>query len=157
MRRIENFLVTFLATFLATVLVGSPIRLALGHERPQNLVEHEIDKRPALAGGGRGADCLVVFLLMRPDNVLDRRTVELVAPGAEQRSLPESPGASVAVRERMDELELVVEHAALDQHRVFAVGKPREEVFHERGDIGEQAAPCGLRFQHHPSRLHCSF
>ena len=38
----------------------------------------------------------------------------------------------------MDELELVVEHAALDQHRVFAVGKPREEVFHERGDVGER-------------------
>ena len=55
-----------MAAFLATFLVGSPIRLALGHERPQNLVEHEIDKRPALAGGGRGADCLVVFLLVRP-------------------------------------------------------------------------------------------
>jgi len=62
MRRIENFLVTF----LATCLVSSPIRLALGHERLQNLVEHEIDKRSALAGGGRGADCLVVFLLVRP-------------------------------------------------------------------------------------------
>lgn len=38
----------------------------------------------------------------------------------------------------MDELELVVEHAALDQHGVFAVRKPCEEVFHERGNIGER-------------------
>ena len=75
---------------------------------------------------------------MRPDDVLDWRAVELFAPGTEKRGLPEPSGASVAVRERMDEFELVVENAALDQHRVFAVSKPREEVLHERGDVGER-------------------
>ena len=42
----------FLATFLVTFLVGRLIRLTLYLESPQNLVEHEVDERPALAGVG---------------------------------------------------------------------------------------------------------
>ena len=38
----------------------------------------------------------------------------------------------------MDEFKFIVEHAALDQHRVFAIGKPRKKVFHERRDVGER-------------------
>ena len=51
-----SFLVSFLDSFLVSFLVsfcgGNLVCLALGLERPQNLVEHEVDERPALAGGG---------------------------------------------------------------------------------------------------------
>ena len=128
---VEDFLVTFLGTFLVTLRMAALICLALRLERAQDLVEHEVDEDAGIACGGRLLQRGVVFLLMRPDDVLDRDAVELIAPGTQNRRLPETTRATVAVGERMDELELEVEDAAFDQRRGVRLVQPGEEILHQ--------------------------
>ena len=93
---------------LIPTLIQHFIRLAFCLQRAQYLVEHEVDKRTRIALSCGFTNSIVVLALMRPYNIFDRRTVEFIAPGAKKRRLPETSRPSVAVWERMDELELVM-------------------------------------------------
>ena len=105
-------------------LVQHFIRLAFCLQCAQYLVEHEVDKRTRIALSCGFTDSIVVLALMRPYNIFDRRTVEFIAPGAKKRSLPETSRPSVAVWERMDELELVMEntgqHSENEDHGIWS-------------------------------------
>lgn len=90
--------------------------------------EHEVDE-----GSGRGprcgfADSAIVFPLMKTDDVLDGDRGKFPATGTLQDGLPKAVGAAVAVGERMNEFELVLEDAALDNHRCIIDPPPGKEV-----------------------------
>jgi len=70
------------------------------------------------------AERFAVTLLARADHLLDRQPSQQRIPAAEDQGLPEAAEAAIAIGEGMDELQLVVGHAAHDQRMPVACGQP---------------------------------
>ena len=94
----------------------------------KQFLKHEVDEDSGVTRFGTGIDRLVIALLIVMNHAFDREMLENgIQPGENQR-LPESAHASVAVGKRMNEFELVVEHAAADQQVIFGMFQPVEKV-----------------------------
>ena len=89
--------------------------------------EHKLDERGGLACIVAGIDGIVVFLLMVVDDGLDWQPCKHGIPLGEQQRVPEPSNAAIAVCEGVDQLQLVVEHAASDQHVQVAVLRPIQQ------------------------------
>ena len=93
--------------------------------------EHKLDERGGLACIVAGIDGIVVFLLMVVDDGLDWQPCKYRIPFREQQRVPEPSNAAIAVCKGMDQLQLIVEHAASDQHVQVAVLCPIQQ-FHDQ-------------------------
>jgi hypothetical protein len=91
-------------------------------------IEHELDKRRGIGMAVRHGQHSVVVLLPRPDHRLYGQMRQQWFPVAQDKSLPHSPHAPVAIRERVDELELVVEDGTCHRRMLFGSFQPMEKV-----------------------------
>lgn len=93
--------------------------------------EHKLDERGGLACIVAGIDGIVVFLLMVVDDGFNRQPCKHRIPFGEQQCMPEPSNTAIAVCKGVDQLQLVVEHAASDQHVQVAVLRPIQQ-FHDQ-------------------------
>ena len=110
------------------------------HERCFDGGEHEFDEHGGLACIVAGIDGIVVFLLMVVDDGLDWQPCKHRIPFGEQQCMPEPSNAAIAVCKGMDQLQLIVEHAASDQHVQVAVLCPIQQLHDQTRNILRQRA-----------------
>ena len=123
-QQFQDFLGTFLGSFLGTRHGG--VRGGPGQGVADG-GEHEDDEWGGVAGGVGGIEGGVVTGLAVAHQGLDGKVGENGAPAGQEQRLPEAAEPAVAVGERMDVLELVVEAATGD-----------ERVVHRCLDFGEE-------------------
>ena len=129
----QSFLVHFSGAHCITRMDGVDERCFDGGE-------HELDERGGLACIVAGIDGIVVFLLMVVDDGLDRQPCKHGIPLGEQQRMPEPPNTAIAVCKGMDQLQLIVEHAASDQHVQVAVLCPIQQLHDQiRHILGQRA------------------
>lgn len=90
--------------------------------------EHKLDERGGLACIVAGIDGIVVFLLVVVNDGLDLQPCKHRIPFGEQQCMLEPPNTAIAVCIGMDQLQLIVEHAASDQHVQVAVLCPIQQL-----------------------------
>ena len=94
----------------------------------QDTRQHEVDESAGVGLGCAVVDGLVVAILVVMHHGLDRQMEEDWMKPAENKRLPKPPRPAIAVGERMDELELIVEYASPDEQMVFGMPKPVEKA-----------------------------
>ena len=93
--------------------------------------EQEFDEDRGLAGfvgcGERG----VILRLALADHAFHREEGQLWLPAAQDERLPQPSDAAVSIGKGMNELELVMEHAARDQGMLSLPLQPAEQILHQ--------------------------
>ena len=139
----QGFLVRLSSTHCITRMDGI-------HERCFDDGEHELNERGGLACIVAGIDGIVVFLLMVVNDGLDRQPCKHRIPFGEQQCMPEPPNTAIAVCKGMDQLQLIMEHAASDQHVQVAALCPIQQLHDQNRHILRQRA----KMQAHPDLQH---
>ena len=119
---------------LVANLVADLIGLTNLTESGEQGAAEELDEGGGVSGFIAAGENLVVMLLLVADHRFHGKEGEEWIPAAEDEGLPEAAHPAIAIGERVDEFQFVMEDATGDERVGIVALEPAEQVFHETGN-----------------------
>ena len=119
-------------------------------KRIKNHAQHELDKWRRIRLMCAFLQSLVILGLVLVHQTFHRNISKQRVPACQNQTLPQPPHASIAIRKRMDELELIMEHRTSHQRMRLRHGQPAEQIRHQtRHTFSLRCHVNHLRPRHH--------